>query len=125
PDYQEKCLTIYDAYRYAENAFNVPVVAYSGEIDKQRQAAENSQAELKKLGLSDRMTHLIGPGLEHKFPPEWQKAAETELKKYAGAGQGRPAYPERVKFVTFTLKQPRCAWVLIDGLERHYAAATV
>ena len=23
PDYQEKCLRIYDAYRYAENAFNV------------------------------------------------------------------------------------------------------
>jgi predicted esterase len=125
PDYQEKCLTIYDAYRYAENAFDVPIVAYSGEIDKQRQAAENIQAELKKLGLSGRMTHVIGPGLEHKFPPEWQRATETELKKYAGDGKGRPAYPERVKFTTFSLKQPRCAWVVIDGLERHYAPATV
>src|SRR5262245_28559866 len=38
PDYQEKCLTIYDAFRYADNAFDVPIVAYSGEIDKQRQA---------------------------------------------------------------------------------------
>jgi predicted esterase len=125
PDYQEKCLTIYDAYRYAENAFDVPIVAYSGEIDKQRQAAENIQAELKRLGLADRMTHLIGPGLEHKFPPEWQKAAETEVRKYAGDGKERAAYPERVKFTTFTLKQPRCAWVLIDGLEQHYATATV
>src|SRR5260221_1146808 len=37
PDYQEKCLRIYDAYLYAENAFNVPIVAYSGEKDAQKQ----------------------------------------------------------------------------------------
>jgi predicted esterase len=125
PDYQEKCLTIYDAYRYAENAADVPIVAYSGEIDKQRQAAENIQAELKRLGLSDRMTHLIGPGLEHKFPPEWQKAAEVELRKYAGEGKGRSEYPEHVRFVTYTLNQNRCDWVEIRFLDRQYERAVV
>jgi hypothetical protein len=35
PDYQERCLRIYDAHLYAENVFNVPVVAYSGEKDPQ------------------------------------------------------------------------------------------
>jgi predicted esterase len=125
PDYQEKCLTIYDAYRYAENAFDVPIVAYSGEIDKQRQAAENIQAELKKLGLSDRMTHLIGPGLEHKFPPEWQRAAEAELKKYAGGGKGRPAFPSHVKFVTYTAKNATCEWLRIRELEREYEQAVI
>jgi hypothetical protein len=125
PDYQEKCLTIYDAYRYAENAADVPIVAYSGEIDKQRQAAENIQAELKRLGLSDRMTHLIGPGLEHKFPPEWQKAAEVELRKYAGEGKGRVEYPKHVRFVTYTLKQNRCAWVKVLLLDKHYDRAVV
>jgi predicted esterase len=125
PDYQEKCLRIYDAYRYAENAANVPIVAYSGEIDKQRQAAENIQAELKKLGLADHMTHLIGPGLEHKFPPEWQKAAEVELKKYAGDSQGRESYPKHVRFVTYTLKQNTCDWVIINRLERQYERAVV
>jgi pimeloyl-ACP methyl ester carboxylesterase len=125
PEYQEKCLTIYDAYRYAENAFDVPIVAYSGEIDKQRQAAENIEAELKKLGLADRMTHLIGPGLEHKFPPDWQRAAEAELRKYAGDDQGRDEYPKRVRFVTYTLKQDRCEWVQILGLDRHYERALI
>jgi predicted esterase len=125
PDYQEKCLTIYDAYRYAENAFDVPVVAYSGEIDKQRQAAENIQAELKRLGLSDHMTHLIGPGLEHKFPPEWQKTAETELRKYAGKGKGREQYPKHVRFVTYSLKQSRCDWITVLSLDKHYERAIV
>ena len=30
PPYQEACLSIYDAVDYAENAFDVPVVAYAG-----------------------------------------------------------------------------------------------
>jgi hypothetical protein len=125
PDYQEKCLRIYDAYRYAENAFNVPIVAYSGEIDKQRQAAENIQAELKRLGMSDRMTHLIGPGLEHKFPPEWQKAAEVELKKYAGEGKGRAAFPEQVQLVAYTSPDAHCDWLRIAALEKQYELARV
>lgn len=32
PQQQESCLSIYDAYLYAENAFNIPVVAYSGRL---------------------------------------------------------------------------------------------
>jgi predicted esterase len=125
PDYQEKCLRIYDAYRYAENAFDVPIVAYSGEKDAQKKAADNIEAGLKRLGLADHMTHLIGPGLEHQFPPVWQKAAEVELKKYAGEGKGRAAYPEHVRFVTYTPQAGRCDWVEIRALERQYEAAKV
>jgi predicted esterase len=125
PDYQEKCLRIYDAYRYAENASNVPIVAYSGEIDKQRQAAENIQAELKRLGLSDRMAHLIGPGLEHKFPPEWQKRAEEELVRFAGSGKGRPENPVHMRFVTYTAKNAKCDGVGILQLEQEYEQALI
>jgi predicted esterase len=120
PDYQEKCLHIYDAVDYAENAAMVPVVAYSGEKDPQGQAAVNIEERLKTLGIP--MTHLIGPGLEHRFPPEWQKAAQTEFAKYAG---GRPPFPERVRFVTHTLKYPNCEWVELLALERHYDPARI
>ncbi len=58
PAYQESCLHIYDAVDYAENAFNVPIVAYSGENDPQKAAADNIEAQLKKLKI-DTMTHLI------------------------------------------------------------------
>ncbi len=122
PDYQEKCLRIYDAYRYAENAFDVPIVAYSGEIDAQRKAAENIQAELKRLGMGDRMTHLIGPGLAHKFPPEWQKNVEAVVRERVG-DKGKSEYPARIRFVTYTLKQERCAWLELLKLEKHYERA--
>src|SRR5262249_4734224 len=69
PEYQARCLHIYDAVDYAENAFNVPVVAYAGSEDPQLQAARNVQARLEKTDV--RMTLLVAPGLAHSFPPEW------------------------------------------------------
>jgi predicted esterase len=121
PPYQEACLHIYDAVDYAENAFDVPIVAYSGEKDKQKAAADNITARLKDLGLS--MTHLVAPGLEHTFPEEWQKKAEAEYAKYVE--KGRSEYPKKVRFVTYTLKFPKCDWVAVEALEHHYEKASV
>jgi dienelactone hydrolase len=120
---QEACLHIYDAVDYAENAFDVPIVAYAGSEDKQLQAARNIEAQLKKLKLSKHMELLVAKGLGHKFPDKWRARAE---EKYARAvKKGRPEYPERVRFVTYTLKYPSCAWVEILSLDRHYRRAHV
>ncbi len=121
PPYQEACLSIYDAVDYAENAFDVPVVAYSGGDDKQKAAADLMEERIKKAGLS--MTHLVAPGLGHDFPAEWRKKAEAEYAKFAD--KGRANYPKRVRFVTYTLKYPSCEWVRIGALEKHYARALV
>lgn len=121
PDYQEACLHIYDAVDYAENAFNVPVVAYSGEKDGQKLAADLMEDRIRKLGIP--MTHLIAPGLEHKFPPEWFKKADEFYSQHAT--RGRQEYPARVRFVTWTLQYPIADWVLITGLDRHYSPTRV
>jgi pimeloyl-ACP methyl ester carboxylesterase len=123
PGHQEVCLSIYDAYRYAENAFNVPVVAYSGAKDRQKQAADIVASELEKLKLAGRMTHLIAPDLEHKFPAEWQKKADAEVRKRGGDAGRATSY--RVRFVTYTLKTNECDWVTVHGLGRHYERARV
>jgi dienelactone hydrolase len=121
PPYQEACLHIYDAVDYAANAFNVPVVAYSGDQDPQMQAARNIEEKLKPLGIP--MTHLVAPGLGHQFPPAWRQKAEAEYARHAA--KGREEYPERVRFVTYTLKYPSCDWVHLMGLDRHYERAAV
>ena len=122
-DYQKKCLHIYDAVDYAENAFDVPIVAYSGADDPQRQAARNIEDRLKQLGLSAHMTHLIAPKLAHKFPAEWQKKAEAEYARLAE--KERPEYPSKVRFVTWTLRYADCFWVHLLALDRHYDRAAV
>lgn len=121
PSYQEACLHIYDAVDYAENVFNIPVVAYSGDKDPQMQAARNIETKLKQFNIP--MTHLIAPGLAHQFPPEWQQRAETEYARQVA--KGREEYPTRVRLVTYTLKYPSCDWVEIMGLDRHYERALV
>jgi len=121
PNYQDACLHIYDAVDYAENAANVPVVAYSGDQDPQKAAADNIEKKLQALKIP--MTHLVAPGLAHNFPPEWQKKAEEQYAKYLV--KGLPEYPSKVRFVTYTLKYPVCAWVKVLGLDKHYERAVV
>src|SRR5205814_5466534 len=59
PDYQEKCLHIYDAIDYAENAFNVQIVAYSGENELQKKAADNLEKWLNELKEPVRATNHV------------------------------------------------------------------
>ncbi len=123
PDYQEKCLHIYDAVDYAENAFNVPIVAYSGEKDPQKAAADNIEKLLKGFKEPFRFTHLIAPGLEHQMPAVWQAKAEVEYKKFRDAG--RAEKPERVRFVTYALKYSACDWVRIEALDKSYEKTVI
>ncbi len=123
PWYQEKCLRIYDAVDYSLNCFDVPVVAYSGELDAQRQAAVNIENRLKKLGLGDKMVHLVAPGEKHRFPADWRKKAEKLYAKFARAG--RPDYPSQIRFETYTLRYASCFWVEILGLDQHYERAVI
>ena len=121
PDYQEKCLRIYDAVDYVENAFNVPIVAYSGEIDAQKKAADNIENLLKNFNEPHKFTHLVAPGLAHQMPKPWQDKAEAEYRKYAD--KGRDPNPKRVRFVTYTPKFHKCGWIGIDALEVGYQKA--
>lgn len=122
PDYVEDCLHIYDAVDYAENAFNVPVVAYSGEVDPQRMAAANMEAALREFREPLRFTHLVAPGLGHSMPKEWQDKAEVEYRKFADAG--RPEI-ERVRFVTYTPRYGHCDWLQLTALRKTLSRALV
>ncbi len=123
PDYQEKCLRIYDAVDYAENAFNIPIVAYSGEKDAQKKAADNIEQLLKDFKEPHKFTHLIAPGLEHQMPKEWQDKAEVEYRQYAD--KGHDPSPKRIRFVTYTPRYSRCDWIGVYALEKTYERAIV
>ncbi len=121
PPYQEACLSVYDAADCAENAADVPVVAYDGSDDPQLQAARTVEKKLEGTGIG--ITLLVAPGLKHEFPPEWQKNAEAAYARYLA--RGRNPHPAHVHFVTYTLKYPHCFWVEVLGLDQHYRRAVV
>jgi pimeloyl-ACP methyl ester carboxylesterase len=121
PAWEQRLWRLYDATLYAGNLFNVPTVAYSGEIDKQKQAADIMTEYLAAEGLP--LRHLIGPQTAHKYHPE-TKAELTTLLEQALA-RGRPAVPAEIRFTTYTLRYADSAWVRVEGLEKHWERADV
>jgi predicted esterase len=123
PDWQEKCLRIYDAVDYAENLFDVPAVAYAGTKDPQLDAARSIEGRLKGADFPFQLKVLTAPGLGHKFPPEWQAKAQAAYAPIVT--KGRPEYPARVRFVTWTMRYAICDWVEILALDHHYQKSLV
>lgn len=119
--YEQKLWRLYDATNYAANFFNTTLVAYSGELDRQKQAADLMEAALAADG--QKMTHIIGPGVEHKYEPKAQ--AEVAKLVDAAAARGVDPLPKKVRFVLFSLRFNRMAWVTVDALEQHWERATV
>lgn len=121
PWYEQKLWHLTNATDYAANLFNCPVVAYSGEIDKQIQAAQVMARELKAEGIE--LTHIIGPQTEHKYHPDSIKEISRRIDSIVAVG--RNPLPRRVKFTTWTLRYNRMAWVVVDALDQHWERARV
>ena len=119
--WEQKLWRLYDATVYAANFANLPLVAYSGEKDRQMQAALVMERELAKEGM--RMKHIIGPDTPHRYHPESKILIDDAMN--AIMARGRDPYPERVQFVTYTLAYDRAKWVRVDGLRQHWEAGRI
>lgn len=116
--WERKLWNLYDATAVAANLFNCPTVAYSGEIDKQKQAADLMAEALKKEGME--LTHIIGPKTAHSY----EKGAKAEVARRidALAAQGRNLHLNG-DFCTSTLRTNRFSFGEIDDLEEHWQPA--
>lgn len=119
--YEQTLWGQYDVPEYVRNLLNVPLVAYSGELDKQKAAADIMEEALKQEGLT--MTHVVGPGVAHKYEPAALAEVLSRLKTFEQ--QGLDHYPESVHFQTRTLRYHRCHWVDLQGLAEHWRDARV
>jgi len=111
----------YDCTDWAINLSNCPTIAYSGEIDKQKQAADIMVKAMDQVGLD--LVHIIGPGVAHKFHPD--SLAEIESRLAIIADKGRVRTPRVVRLTTWTLKYNRMNWVTIDEMSEHWKRAQV
>jgi pimeloyl-ACP methyl ester carboxylesterase len=119
--YEQKLWTLYDCPGYAANLFNLPTVAYSGEIDKQKQAADVMAKAIEREGMT--LTHLIGPKTAHSY----HKDTKVELNRLidAIAEKGRDPLPKKIRFATYTLRYNTSHWLTVEGLEKHWKQARV
>ncbi len=111
----------YDSTLYAANLANCPVVAYSGEIDGQRQAANIMAKYMEKEGLT--LEQVIGPQTAHKYHPD----SKPKINEFvdAAAKKGRPADAAKVHLTTYTLIYPNMRWVRLLGMEKEWERADV
>ncbi len=117
--WEQKLWHLYDAVDYAANLFNTALVAYSGEIDGQKQAADMMEKSLAEEGMQ--MTHVIGPNTPHRYHPDSKPVINAKLD--AIVERGRDPYPRKIRFTTWTLAYNQMKWVTVDGLEEHWERA--
>lgn len=112
---------LYDVPDYVRNLFNLPVVAYSGELDKQKQAADVMAEAFASHG--QKLLHVLGPGVEHKYEPNALRAVLAHLDIAVRAG--REEVPQKVRLQTRTLRYNKLAWVEVLGLDEHWKDSRV
>jgi dienelactone hydrolase len=116
PWWEQKLWRMYDATVCAENLFNTSLIAYSGELDGQKQAADIMEKALAAEGL--KLEHLIGPQTAHRYEPATKQELARRLEEIVA--RGRPSFPAKVRFTTYTLRYHKMDWVEIDAMEKHW-----
>jgi pimeloyl-ACP methyl ester carboxylesterase len=119
--WEAKLYHLTNATDYAANFFELPVVAYNGDQDPQRQAADVMARSMEAEGMT--LSRVWGLHIGHAYTP----AAKIEIasKIDAIAAKGRNEWPREIRFTTWTLRYNRMRWVVVDGLEKHWDRARV
>ncbi len=120
PDYEQTLWKVYDVPDYVGNLLNGPLLAYSGEKDKQKATADLMARELLKVGHE--MRHIVAPDTEHKYTAEAVAEIREWLNETWRAGRGLPA--RTIRWQTPTLRYGRYDWLRLTGLEAHWTTAS-
>lgn len=116
----EKALwNLYDCDKYAWNLTHCPTIAYSGEKDIQKQAADVMQTALGEHGIQ--LRHIIGPNMGHSIDDASKVIIEKNMSLLAKRGRREPSSLQ--VFETHTLKYNQSGWMTIDGLTEHWKPA--
>ncbi|QDU26871.1 hypothetical protein ETAA8_19550 [Anatilimnocola aggregata] len=111
----------YDCPVWVNNLKGLPTVAYSGELDSQKQAADVMEAAMQAAGMQ--LRHIIGPDTKHAYTPQAKEEVDrrlTALEMFAGDFGNT-----EVTFTTCTLRYPRRSFVTIDELEEHWKPGSI
>jgi pimeloyl-ACP methyl ester carboxylesterase len=118
--WERKLWNLYDSTAAAANFFNLPTVAYSGETDRQQQAATAMARAMAKEGIT--LTHIIGPKTAHAYEP----GARAEINRRIDALAAHPKiHPEIDVLQTHTLRYNTLKYGRIDSLDTHWQEARI
>lgn len=111
----------YDAIDCAANLSNLRTIAYSGEIDAQKQSADLMEKAMAADGLT--LERLIGPKTGHKYEPQTKKILDARIDE--AIARGRDPMPADAWLTTYTLRYPSASWLTAEALTHHWQKAQV
>ena len=117
PGYVQTLWGQYDVPDYVRNLFNIPVLAYSGERDGQKMAADIMAESFQAEGQT--LKHLMGSGMGHQYHPDVLKQIEAWARDHLV--QGQPEAPAVAHWQGRMLKYPRMFWLRVTGLKEQWA----
>ena len=119
--WEKKLWHMYDCTDWAANLHHCPTVAYSGELDIQKQAADIMAKALKEVDVD--LVHVIGPETKHSYHPDAKREVEQRFSNLARSGRQR--VPKTINFDTYNLKYNEMHWIRIDALKEHWERAQI
>ena len=122
PHYEQTLWKLYDCPPWSRNLLTLPTIAYSGEIDKQKQAADIMEESLKDHGVQ--LTHILGPNTAHKILEDSKKEIESRMQAIAMNRESRRC-PKQIDFTTYSLRYHNHHWITLHGLNKHWEEANV
>lgn len=121
PSWEQKLWELYDATDYAANFANLPVVAYNGTEDPQRQAADVMERAMKLEGLT--LPRVWGTNVPHKWTPEAKKEVSAFVDREIA--RGKDEAPSHVHFTTRTLRYNKAPMIEVLRLENEWQRADI
>lgn len=123
--FEQTLWQMYDCPVWVRNLRMLPTIAYSGEIDSQKQAADIMAAACWGLPGPERfeLTHIIAPKTAHSIAPAARAEIEKRLATLDGLRTDTP--PWEVTLTTTTLKYNTSHWVTIHKLQEHWKPASI
>ncbi len=132
--FEQTLWQIYDCPVWARNLRMLPTIAYSGEVDIQKQAADIMAAACWGLPEGERfeLAHIIAPKTAHSITPAARAEIEKRLATLDGMRENLewktfavPRETEVFTFTTTTLKYNSAHCLTVNGLQEHWKPATV
>ena len=118
--WEQTLWNLYDCDKWALNLTHCPTIAYSGENDSQKQAADVMEKALKQYSV--RLRHIIGKGMGHRYDVESKKIVDESLKSIDRIGHQTT---ESIEFATYSLRYNRMKWLTIEKLDQHWDPAHI
>ncbi|MEL7265502.1 MAG: hypothetical protein AAFP69_11950, partial [Planctomycetota bacterium] len=120
-DIRQRLMHWYDADDWVVNLKNTKTVAYSGEVDGQKLAADTMIAAAEEMGFE--IPHIIGEKMGHKINAESVQEISSQMGVWAA--EGRPRKQDLIDMVTYTLRYNTIDWLTVEGLQQHWKQARV